>query len=62
MAIQDFLDTYQQSMANKKIVNPLSSRNTAIKNSKLGITSGYRGVNLMHLIRICRLSLIKLPS
>lgn len=44
MAIQDFLDTYQQAMANKKIINPLSSRNTAIKQSQLGISSGRRSV------------------
>lgn len=39
MAIEEFLETYQNAMFNKKIVNPLSSRNTAIRNSQLGINS-----------------------
>jgi cell wall-associated NlpC family hydrolase len=44
MAVADFLDTYQNAMANKKIVNPLSSSNTRnLSSPKLG--SPTRAIN-----------------
>jgi cell wall-associated NlpC family hydrolase len=42
VTVQDFLNTYQNSMLNKKIINPLSSTNTAVANSKLGISNPKR--------------------
>lgn len=39
MAVQDFLNTYQNSMLNKKIINPLTSRNTPVAPSQFGIES-----------------------
>lgn len=44
MAIEDFLQTYQKSMMNKSIVNPLSSNNTQISNPSLGISNEKREV------------------
>jgi cell wall-associated NlpC family hydrolase len=44
MTVQDFLDTYQNSMLNRKPVNPLSSTNRAIKQPKLGIGNSQRSI------------------
>ncbi len=44
MAIDEFLNTYKNSMLNKKFVNPLSGSNTAIINPKLGVTPEKRGI------------------
>lgn len=44
MAIEDFLETYQKSMANKKIINPLTSSNTGISNPTLGVSNQKREV------------------
>jgi len=40
MAIEDFLNTYKNSMLNKQIINPLSSRNTPVaKVPELGVNT-----------------------
>lgn len=39
MAIQDFLNTYGSAMMNKKIINPLTSRNTPVAQATFGIQS-----------------------
>lgn len=44
MAIDDFLQTYQQSMLNKKIVNPLTSTGKSMASPRLGITPQKRGI------------------
>lgn len=43
MAIDDFLKTYQQSMLNKKLVNPLSG-GKSMSSPRLGITPGQRSI------------------
>jgi cell wall-associated NlpC family hydrolase len=46
MAVEDFLRTYQNSMLNKKMVNPLSGRNTnTATNPTLGITNPKRQIH-----------------
>ncbi|MFE1145188.1 C40 family peptidase [Streptomyces rochei] len=45
MAIEDFLNTYQQSLLQKKLVNPLSGRNTSTAtNPQLGIRNPKREI------------------
>lgn len=45
MAVEDFLKTYQQSMLNKKMINPLSGRNTSTAtNPQLGIVNPNRQI------------------
>ncbi|MFE1914990.1 C40 family peptidase [Streptomyces anandii] len=40
MAVQDFLATYQNAMLNKKLINPLNTKNTSLPVAKLNIDSG----------------------
>lgn len=44
MAVDSFLRTFQESLANKKIVNPLTSSNTAIANPKLQVKNPNRSI------------------
>lgn len=47
MAVDDFLRTYQQSMLNKKMVNPLSGRNTNTATTpQLGINNPKRQIQV----------------
>jgi cell wall-associated NlpC family hydrolase len=45
MTIADFFDTYQNSMLNRKLVNPLSSSNVKVTTPKLGIDSPNRQIS-----------------
>lgn len=44
MAVEEFLKTYQNSMLNKKIINPLSSSNTKLMNPQLEIRNPRRQI------------------
>lgn len=44
MAIEDFLNTYQQAMFNKKLVNPLNRRTNSPRSPQLGINNPQREI------------------
>lgn len=44
MAVEEFLKTYQNSLLNKKIINPLSGSNNGMTNPQLGIRNPKRQI------------------